>query len=538
MIYIDQPSLFLRSEKYYEWNVDDMTYKDTIIKYKRAYKTYFTSLAAQFCTDLGQNCEDLETEAEEVYQFENFLAQISEPSSNRSFDDDLTWNKMKISDLEASVPEMGIFTTLASIFSRVNYTVTSETLINDQSVTFFEALNSEIDDVNLETLNNFMVFRIVPSFIDALPETYKKIRDDFNAEFKGVSKRRERYEDCIDATLDALPFPTSALYLHVAYPPEAKKSTDIMVEAILDSFKNKILKEQVDWMDEETKKMANEKVDSIVSNMGYPDYIVTDKSRLDAEYADLKVSSNLFQNYVDQLNFEFLNSLAKIKRPIDSTEWSTRLPPAVVNAYYSPTQNSINFPAGILQFPFYDRYQSMASNFGAIGVVIGHELTHGFDDSGSQYGADGNKFDWWNTETRKNFDERGEGMADQYSKYFWDQAGKNLDGKATLGENIADNGGLRESFFAYGKWASENKDFVLPGMQDMSWKQQFFLGYAQVWCSIYTDEEASNRIDTDVHSPAPFRVLGPLSNFEEFGKAFQCKKGTDVYYPEETQRVW
>jgi len=311
-----------------------------------------------------------------------------------------------------------------------------------------------------------------------------------------------------------------------------------MVDAILDSFKNKILKEQVDWMDDVTKQKANDKVDAVFSNMGYPNYIVTDTPRLDAEYADLKISSNLFQNYANQLKFEFLNGLSEIKLPIDSTEWSTRLPPAVVNAYYSPTQNSINFPAGILQFPFYDRYQSMASNFGAIGVVIGHELTHGFDDSGSQYGADGNKFDWWNNETRSNFDERGKGMADQYSKYYWDQACKNLDGKATLGENIADNGGLRESFFAYEKWASENNDVVLPGMQDMSWQQQFFLGYAQVWCSIYTDEEASNRIDTDVHSPAAFRVLGPLSNFEEFGKAFQCEKGTDVYYPKETQRVW
>ena len=541
LVTIDQPGLFLGSESYYEWN-DKYAEQNEI--FKTAYKNYFADLAFQTCKDSGNsNCDRnaFFAEAEKVYKAENELASISDSGVDRSSDEDLTWNKMTISAFE-NVENVKVEAILKRVFQPVGYDIDSSTEINVRAVAFFEKFNDWINKQDLATLNNLFVFRSTVQFIESLPDSYKSIRDDFNLVYTGTSKRRERYEICIDETINALPFPTSVLYLNEAYPPEAKADTEVMVDYILQSFSDVILDEQNDWMDAETKVKAHEKVDAVSTNIGYPDYIIDESdTRLDDDFADLAIDQDMYTNYVNLLAFNHKNRLNVINSPIDNTAWDPSLPPAIVNAFYDPTQNSINFPAGILQYPFYDNFQSMATNFGGIGVVIGHELTHGFDDSGALYGPTGNKENWWGDSTRVEFNKRGDAMAEQYSSYYWDQAKKNVNGRFTLGENIADNGGLRESFFAYKQWLQDgNTDITLPGMEEMTWEQKYFLGYAQVWCTLYTDEEASKRIDTDVHSPAPFRVQGPLSNFDEFGKAFQCEQGKDVYFPKEEDqvRVW
>merc|ERR550532_2801307 len=210
-------------------------------------------------------------------------------------------------------------------------------------------------------------------------------------------------------------------------------------------------------MDDITKAEAHTKAQQIEPFIGYPEYIVDNQAKMDADYADYTVNvDSCFDNVLEGDKRMFAEDIKSLNKPTDRSRWSTG--PAIVNAWYSPTRNTITFPAGILQAPFFDIGQSVAMNYGGIGMVIGHELTHGFDDSGSHYDGIGNKRDWWLPETKANFDERAQCLSRQYSNYYWDQAKSNLAGDSENGENIADNGGIRETFYAYQKWKKTNTD--------------------------------------------------------------------------------
>jgi membrane metallo-endopeptidase-like protein 1 len=199
----------------------------------------------------------------------------------------------------------------------------------------------------------------------------------------------------------------------------------------------------------------------------------------------------------------------------------------VVNAFYEPSTNAISFPAGILQMPYFNKDAPKYLNYGGIGMVIGHEITHGFDDDGRQYDKDGNRIPWWSNSTITQFNERKQCIIDQYSNYTVAQINKKLNGDQTQGENIADNGGIKSSFYAYQNWVRENPnvDKRLPGLRHYSQEQMFFIGYAHGWCAKFTDAYALNRVLTDPHSIPQFRVLGPLSNFVEFDRVFSCTPG-------------
>jgi len=388
------------------------------------------------------------------------------------------------------------------------------------------------------TVQNWMVFRAISGLTNTMSQKYMATEDPLNEAISGTTSRVDRYITCIDLTNKALAFPIGSIYVQAAFNEESKQVMKDMIKNVKTSFEDDILP-AADWMDSETKSIAQKKEKAVMDFIGYPDYIVTDKAKMDKDYEDYKIENGkLFSNAVQGSVRKYAEDLAILPKPTERSRWSTG--PAIVNAWYSPTRNTITFPAGILQAPFYDKGASFASNYGAIGTVIGHELTHGFDDNGKNYDEIGNKVNWWTDASKKNFDEKTKCMSDQYSSYYWDQADMYLNGPSTLGENIADNGGIHESFAAYKIWLQDHDDIKMPGMSHLTFEQQFFLGFSQVWCAKYTDNEAEKRIKSDVHSPAKFRVLGTLSNIDEFGKAFNCKQGVDTYYPkkEDTCRVW
>ncbi|XP_061377153.1 neprilysin-4-like isoform X2 [Danaus plexippus] len=282
-----------------------------------------------------------------------------------------------------------------------------------------------------------------------------------------------------------------------------------------------------DWIDEETKKLAAHKVDSMMLRIGYPDFILN-KKELDDRYKEVQIHPDkYFENILNILQHLTKMEQSRIGQPVNKTLWNTA--PAVVNAYYSRNKNQIMFPAGILQPPFYHRHFPRSLNFGGIGVVIGHEITHGFDDKGRLFDCEGNLHRWWSDSAIEAFHRRAQCLIDQYGRYVVPEVNMKLDGVNTQGENIADNGGVKQAFHAYQRWLLQHGavDETLPELNHTS-TQLFFLNFAQVWCGAMRPEAMRNKLKTAVHSPGRFRVIGTLSNSLDFAREFQCPPGSPM----------
>jgi len=295
-----------------------------------------------------------------------------------------------------------------------------------------------------------------------------------------------------------------------------------MVAAIENSMKNDL--ESLAWMDAATRTRAEDKLGKILNKIGYPA-----KWR---SYDGLTIGRSLIDNVGAASAFEAKRKLAKVGQGVDKDEWE--MTPPTVNAYYEPTMNEMVFPAGILQPPFYAKTQTPALNFGAIGMVVGHELTHGFDDEGRQFDADGNLSDWWTPTVSAEFDQRASCVEKQFDDYVPIED-VHIKGKLTLGENIADLGGVKLSYAAFQR--GEQAKPATPPLGGFTPEQQFFVGYAQAWCSNYRPEALRLLLATNPHSPPKYRVLGPLSNTPAFAAAFQCKEGSAMVRPQRCE-IW
>uniref|UniRef100_A0A183ICI0 Neprilysin n=1 Tax=Soboliphyme baturini TaxID=241478 RepID=A0A183ICI0_9BILA len=317
----------------------------------------------------------------------------------------------------------------------------------------------------------------------------------------------------------------------------AKNDVTSMVDQLLNAFK-KLVKE-LQWMDEATKTRALEKAENMWKNIGYPDFI-KDNALLDKYYnllsPEIKENEPFYR--VNSVVQEWMMSLQMndLTKPFNRKSFGGS--PAIVNAWYSNLKNSITFPAGILQFPFFDATYPKAVNYGAIGSVIGHEITHGFDDQGSQYNASGDLQNWWSESSALHFDKKTQCMKEQYDHYCYPQLNKCVQGDTTLGENIADNGGLKEAFTAYQTYVAEHgEELRLPSLAEYSMDQIFFISFASFWCGSYKDNFLRNLLSTNEHAPNEFRVKGVVQNSKEFAEAFNCPLGSPMN-PEHKCTVW
>jgi putative endopeptidase len=349
----------------------------------------------------------------------------------------------------------------------------------------------------------------------ALPRAFVAERFAFeSASFSGATELRPRWKHCVDATDEALGFALGQSYVRQLLGAEGKDRTSRLVGEVERAMERDLA--SIPWMDRVTRDRAREKLGKVVNKVGYPDTW--------RDYSTLPVRRDAF--FLDVLaagRFELRRQLAKIGKPVDRAEWL--MSPPTVNAYYNPTMNEMVFPAGILQPPFFNRTAPEPVNYGALGMVVGHELTHGFDDAGRQYDAAGNLRDWWSPAVSKEFDARAQCLARQYGEYE-PVPGVRLDGRLTLGENIADVGGVKLAFAAMK--AAPPGPSAPRALLGFTPEQQFFVGYAQAWCAKLREPEARRRAVTDPHAPPRFRVNGPLSDLEEFATAFSCKPGTPM----------
>jgi len=389
---------------------------------------------------------------------------------------------------------------------------------------FIKKVEAEIQSRSLDDLKAYLTWQTAHEYAPWLSKDFVDENFSFYGKvLSGAPELRPRWKRCVQLTDSLLGEDLGKYFVEAAFGPEHKARMLVMVHDIKAAFDSDI--DQLVWMGPKTKAQAHAKLAAIVDKIGYPDHW-RDYSRV------VVAADDLVGNIESATRFANDRDLAKIGKKHDKSEWS--MTPPTVNAYYDPTENDINFPAGILQPPFFTMTADDAVNYGAIGVVIGHEMTHGFDDQGRQYDKDGNLKDWWSKEDAKQFGERAQCFVDQYGGFTAiDDVKQN--GQATLGENLADNGGIRIALAAYlarhaGKSDAPINGFTAP--------QRYFLGYAQMWCSNMRDEAKRTLAMSDVHSLPEFRVNGALANSTAFAHAFNCQPTAAMVRGDKACRLW
>jgi putative endopeptidase len=343
----------------------------------------------------------------------------------------------------------------------------------------------------------------------------------YSSKLRGTQTMKPRNERVFSVVDGSLSQPLGKLFVQSYFDEESKKYMVNMIENLRSAYRDRI--EELAWMSDETKMKALKKLNAFTYKVGYPDEW--------EDYSKLTIKSDSYiQNILRVRKFGYNRMLAKLDKPVDKKEW--HMSPQMVNAYYSSSNNEIVFPAGILQPPFFHKTFDHAINYGGIGAVIGHEFSHGFDDQGSKFDWDGNLNSWWTEEDRAKFDQLAQKLGEQYDSYS-PVEGMNVNGKMTMGENIADLGGVT---LAYNALQLEFKNGKPADIDGFTWQQRFFLGWANVWKGNIKEEEMVNRLKSDVHSPAEYRVLGPLVNFEPYYEAFGTCESGHMYKPD-TSRI-
>ncbi len=400
------------------------------------------------------------------------------------------------------------------------------TEINNSTPGYFPVVLAEIRTADLSTLKAYMRYHVLTAAAGRLPKAFDEENFDFyGRKLNGQPEQPARWKRCSNAVNGALGEALGKVYVEEYFAGDSKAKMVEMVKDIEDAMGRDI--DQLDWMSAPTKLRAKEKLHSVANKIGYPE-----KWR---DYSKLEVKSDDALGNTQRANaFENDRQLAKIGQPVDHSEWG--MTPPTVNAYYDPSMNDINFPAGILQPSFYDKNQDDAVNYGHIGAVIGHELTHGFDDEGKKFDAKGNLSDWWTPEDTKKFEVRTDCVVKEYGSFTAVDDVK-VNGKLTLGENTADNGGLLLAYMAYLERAKANGVDLTAKKDGYTPAQRLYIGYAQNWCENSRPEQVRNQVLTDPHSPSHFRANGAIVNQPGFAGAFACKKGAPMV-PVASCRVW
>lgn len=531
IIKFDQASLSLLSHEDY---LDNST---TAKRYRESLFSFMVDVSVF----LGANKTRAEIDMKALIDLETKLAQITVPHENRTSES--MYNKMNISELSAMIPQ---FDWLSYLKKVIDFKVHPHLKDIDSSESvivrvpeYFKELFKILESEDKRTIANYLIWKFVYSRISNLGRKFQYRQLEYARVLLGTNSLAARWDRCVNYIENALPYAVGKMFVDAHFQEDKKSMMEEVIEGIRWAFIDMLEKEN-EWMDEETKDKAKEKAKSVMAKVGYPEFLMNE-TYINEEIKTLKFSdSDYFGNVLQTLHFLSQADFYWLRKEVPKKEWYTS--PTTVNAFYSASTNQIRFPAGELQKPFFWGTEYPRSlSYGAIGVIVGHEFTHGFDSNGRKYDKDGNLHPWWTTESEERFKERTKCIVEQYNDYYWKQAGMNVKGTKTLAENIADNGGMRESFRAYRKWIQDKRagkeELLLPGL-DLNNNQLFFLSYAHVRCNTFRHEAARDQIINGVHSPPQFRVIGAMSNFEEFRKVFSCPENTLMNRGNNSCRVW
>jgi endothelin-converting enzyme/putative endopeptidase len=478
-------------------------------------KAYVAHLQKMFEL-LGDKPAAAGAEARTVMRIETALAKGSLTRVERR-DPQKLYHKMTIQQLGALNPSFQ----WKEYFAKVG--LPSAEALNVETPGFFKALNTELRNETLASWKTYLRWHLINANAPFLSSDFVNADFDFYGKtLQGAQELEPRWKRCVGYVDNDLGEALGQAYVERNFSPDARERAQKMVKEIEDAMGRDI--DSLPWMTTTTKQRALEKLHAVANKIGYPD-----KWR---DYSALTIArDDEMGNVLRSREFEFHRQLAKIGKPVDRGEW--QMTPPTVNAYYDPQMNDINFPAGVLQPPLFDARSDAAPNFGDTGATMGHELTHGFDDEGRQFDAHGNLRDWWTSEDAKAFKQRASCISDQYSQYVVVDDIK-INGKLTLGEDIADLGGL---LLAHMAWQDDTKSEKSEPLEGITPAQRFFIAYGQSWCANTRDETKRLRATVDPHSPDKYRANGVVSNMQEFQEAFHCKAGSPMVR-ENRCRVW
>jgi putative endopeptidase len=456
--------------------------------------------------------------AESILAFETKIAKIS-MSRVEMRDEEKTYNPRSIKELENMNPVIDW-----KLYMKSNGIPETDIVVINQ-LDYFSSLTTVFDQTDVTVWKNYILWKYISGCASQLSSDFVNESFNFNGKIlNGTQVMRPRWKRAVSACDGSIGEIVGQLYIQKYFSPDLKTKVSAMVKNILATYKIRITK--LDWMSEETKLKALEKLSKFNTKLGYPDKW--------KDYSKLEIKDDAYVLNVQRAEaFSFRENIGKLGKPVDKSEW--QMLPHQVNAYYDPTLNEIVFPAAIMQPPFYYPGADDATNYGALGAVIGHEITHGFDDQGSKYDGNGNMLDWWTEKDKSKFEERSKVLIDCFNK-FEALPGEFVNGELTIGENIADLGGLSTAYYAL---QMANEGIASPVIDGFTSDQRFFLAFAQVWKQNIKDEMLRKRLLTDVHSPANFRVIGTLSNMTEFYKVFGVKEGDKMYRGNtERAKIW
>ncbi|WP_163990295.1 M13 family metallopeptidase [Pyxidicoccus caerfyrddinensis] len=503
LVTLDQGGLSLPDRHYYL----DAQYEPVRTRYRQ----HVSRLAALLAPGLR-------VDADAVLRLETALAQASQDRASQR-DPLATYHRTRRVDLVARVPRFGW-----DAFWREAGVASFEEL-NVQVPSYFDALDSFLAQQPLEDVKSYLRWKLLEAAASALDQEVLTEEFDFHGRFfAGQQEAAPRWWTCYNSALSDMGHALARPYVARYFKEDSRAEARRVLEAVRASFRQRV--EAASWLDDATRAEALAKLSKVRDDVGFPDRWVS--------YAGLGIGpTSYLGNQLALTRKAYRDNAASLDAPADDGLWA--MSPVEVNAYYAPTRNQMVFPAGILQRPFFAVSASLASNFGAIGAVMGHELTHGFDDQGRHYDGEGSLRDWWAAPVAERFEERAQCLVDQYASYEA-LPGTYVNGELTLGENIADLGGLRVAYEALlAREAAEGT--VAPGLREYTPRQELFLSYVQLWCEVWRPDVQRQNLLADPHAPGRFRANGTLSNLPAFAEAFQCKAGSRMVRPN-TCEVW
>ncbi|XP_077563112.1 neprilysin-1-like [Haemaphysalis longicornis] len=485
----------------------------------------YKKLIAVAATFMNPNMTEQQarTLADDTVAFEGTLANFTSPPEERR-DVLAIHHRTTIGVLQENFSHFPLLGLLNKEFKKVNLTLTETEPLEIHALDYYKRMTSYLSEAEPVAVFNYLGLRTILRWAAHASKDFRKALFELDEVVSGVKKDSPRWKKCVRLVNDEMKEVTGYLYVTKYFREEAKMEVEGIIDALKNAFNDTLQKST--WMDADTRYEANLKLQEMHTKIGYPECILN-STCLDE-----------FVKYIPRLNSStpFLSiwrsikdnnrktKLGKLRETFDAEKiWM--LGPAVVNAFYNPSGNEMEFPAGILQGVFYQYGLPRSINMGAIGTVAGHELTHGFDDEGSQYDAKGRLREWWSNDSRQKYREKSQCFVEQYGSIYDKEAGMKLNGNNTLGENIADNGGLRAAFKAYKniiKEECDGEDTRLKGLEELSGEQLFFISNAMVWCNVLRPEEKKYAIQYDAHSPNEYRVNIPMQNMAEFSKQFNC----------------
>ncbi|KAK4879931.1 hypothetical protein RN001_008077 [Aquatica leii] len=513
LINIDQVELELDRENWLKGIDDDII---------QAYYQNMVDLAVLF----GADRKFAEYEVQTMITFRGQLANITLPPEERRNETAL-YNPMTVNEAQDRFPTINWLELLNSVLAFKDRIITGEDTIVINVPKYVSHLEKLMLKTSKRVQANHAMFQAVRSLQNYLPEKVRRLQQTFESVLYGTVTRKPRWKECMSISTDMLGIAAGSMFTRKFFSGDSRKNAIEMVDNIRKELVQ-ILK-NVTWMDDETRNTAIDKALAITADIGYADELLDDKKIEQYHEPLLNYNTDNYIYFIGNITmFKTDRTVEKVWEPVNKTEWLTRPTPITANAFYDPSENSIQLPAAILQGVFFDIDRPQAMNYGGIGQIIGHELTHGFDDEGKQFDKNGNVRDWWEGETDKAYAEKAKCFIDQYGTIKVPEVNATLNGINTQGENIADNGGLKEAYLAYQSWIARNGDEpMLPGLNYTS-SQLFWISVGHVWCSLYRNESLKRDILTDSHSPPHYRVIIPLRNSEYFSKDFGCKEGSNM----------